>query len=200
MQIALDPPIMGIVGGGIDAQCVRCLVRCASALEPHSCSATRHACFHLGAHALRSIVALLKRKHASLTPLPLPLSRPCSCQRVAVAVRTDLPQSLLWCTVYCSEAAGAAGRQRAAAHLAAFLRRELDTALLEQRQQARSQGSGAGQQAGSSSSSHDGEEDGEGEEDEEDEAALDDYLQPPAMHRHWQPLITFVTVPELPRG
>ena len=30
-QIALDPPTMGVVGGGIDAQCVRCLLRWALA-------------------------------------------------------------------------------------------------------------------------------------------------------------------------
>lgn len=107
---------------------------------------------------------------------------------MAVAVRTDLPQSLLWCTVYCSEAAGAQGRQRAAAHLAAFLQGQLDTSALQQPQQDREAEAGA-------SEIEDGEEEEEGEEEH-----LDDYLRPPAMHRHWQPLLTFVTVPELPRG
>lgn len=121
----------------------------------------------------------------------------CSCQRVAVAQRTDLPQSLLWCTVYCSDAAGLEGRQRAAAHLAAFLQGELATSALEQQQQLRG---GPGQQPGSCDD--DGASSGgaseEAEEEEDDQ--LDDYLQPPAMRRHWQPLITFVSVPELPRG
>ncbi len=130
----------------------------------------------------------------------------CSCQRVAVAVHTDLPQSLLWCTVYCSDAAGPAGRQRVAAHLAAFLRGQLDTSLLEQQQQQQQIGS-AGQQPGggssSSSSEHAEEEDEQAASDDEqseEELELDEYLQPPTMRRHWQPLLTFVTVPELPRG
>ncbi|PRW59519.1 diphthine--ammonia ligase isoform X1 [Chlorella sorokiniana] len=150
-QIALDPPTMGIIGGGIDAQCVRCLL---------------------------------------------------SCQRVAVAVRTDLPQSLLWCTVYCSDASGAAGRQRAAAHLAAFLEGQLDTALLEQQPQQLQDSSSTEQQAGDGSGSG-GDSEEEGEEaasDGEEDLELDEYLQPPAMRPHWQPLLTFVTVPELPRG
>lgn len=119
---------------------------------------------------------------------------------MAVAVRTDLPQSLLWCTVYCSDAAGAEGRQRATAHLTAFLQGQLDTSLLEQQQGAA--GSSAEQQAGGSTASAEQDEEGAGseEEDEGEELELDEYLQPPAMHRHWQPLLTFVTVPELPRG
>jgi hypothetical protein len=111
-----------------------------------------------------------------------------------VAQRTDLPQSLLWCTVYCSEAAGLEGWQRAAAHLAAFLRGELDTSALEQ-QQGQQQGELAQQQG-----SFDGNSSGDKSAEEDEEQLLDDYLQPPAMRRHWQPLVTFVTVPELPRG
>lgn len=104
-------------------------------------------------------------------------------------MRTDLPHSLLWCTIYCSETAGAAGRQRAAAHLSAFLAGELDAAVIEGQQ-------GSGSSSGSSNGSG-----GEEEADIEDEELhLDEYLQPPPMHRHWQPLLTFVTVPELPRG
>jgi len=126
---------------------------------------------------------------------------------VAVAVRTDLPQSLLWCTVYCSDATGPAGRQRVAAHLTAFLQGQLDTSLLEQQQQQQPPIGGAGQQPGggssTSSSSEDAEEDEQAASDDEqseEDLELDVYLQPPAMRRHWQPLLTFVTVPELPRG
>ena len=115
---------------------------------------------------------------------------------MAVAQRTDLPQSLLWCTVYCSQAAGLEGRQRAAAHLAAFLQGELDTSALEQHQCGQQQGE-PGQQPGSSD---DGASSGDASEEAEEEQQLDNYLQPPAMRRHWQPLLTFVTVPELPRG
>lgn len=119
-------------------------------------------------------------------------------------MRTDLPQSLLWCTVYCSDAAGAAGRQQAAAHLAAFLQGQLDTSLLEHQQQAQAQGSSARKQPSSSGSGSSSGSESADEDDEADsvdaELELDEYLQPPAMRRHWQPLLTFVTVPELPRG
>ena len=172
-QIGLHPPTMEVLSGGLEAQCVRCLA---------------------------------------------------SCQAVAVAMRTDLPRSILWCTVYCSEAAGPTGWQQAQAHLAAFLLGQLDTSLLlqpasrleqgagggnsrqqraaaeqEQRQalgQPGRQGSGVAGASGGGSSSE-----GEGSDlDEEPEQELDDYLRPPAMRRHWQPLLTLVTVPQLPRG
>lgn len=110
-------------------------------------------------------------------------------------MRTDLPQSLLWGTVYCSEAAGAAGQRRAAAHIAAFLRGQLDTSLLQQQQEHRAaaRALGSGEDSG-------GEVGGEGGSDADDDLAVDEYLLPPAMRRHWQPLLTFVTMPELPRG
>lgn len=118
---------------------------------------------------------------------------------MAVAVRTDLPQSLLWCTLYCSDAAGAEGRAAAAAHLDAFLRGGLDTAVLEAAQRGTSTAAAA---AGSRASGSQAEVEAAAEAEEANgvDAALDDYLQPPAMRRHWQPLLTFVTVPELPRG
>jgi hypothetical protein len=120
---------------------------------------------------------------------------------VAVAVRTDLPQSLLWCTLYCSEAAGAKGRQRAAAHLAAFLRGQLDSPLLEgQVQQGGQCGAAAGEQQGGEGVKREAWEEVGEQGAQEGAGALDAYLLPPAMHRHWEPLLTFVTVPELPRG
>ena len=33
-----------------------------------------------------------------------------------------------------------------------------------------------------------------------DADAINDYLKPPVMHRHWQPLVTVVEVPALPKG
>ena len=132
-----------------------------------------------------------------------------------MAQRTDLPQSLLWCTVYCSEAAEAVhGRRAAAAHLDAFLQGLLDLAPMQQQQQQQEVAASDGAAAvpagavedgcctagsGSSRNCSDDENNAE-EEEEDDEGYLDDYLLPPAMHRHWQPLVTFVSVPELPRG
>lgn len=131
----------------------------------------------------------------------------CSCQQVAVALRTDLPQSLLWCTVYCSDAAGAEGRQRAAVHLAAFLQGQLDTSPLQQQQKQQRGGSsnetsssGRGVVRGEEGEEGEGSQELDEDEDEEGEGELDEYLQPPSMRRHWQPLLTFVTMPELPRG
>lgn len=155
-QIALDPATMGVVPGGIDAQCARCLA---------------------------------------------------SCQAVAVAVRTDLPQSLLWCTVYSSAAAGAAGPQRAQHHLQRFLDGHPP-----------GDGDSGGSSAAAAAAAD--ERPGEAEEEEEprspaaswercgassheegeEDAVLDDYLLPPEMRRHWRPLLAFVAVPELPRG
>lgn len=188
-QIALDPPTMEVVGGGIEAQCVRCLVRCAL-------------CGTLGRAACRAWMG--RGGIPWLPPSPSAPSRPArSCQRVAVAVRTDLPQALLWCTLYCSDAAGAAGRAAAAAHLSAFLAGQLDESLLrgagEQRRRQHGSGSGdaAAVEGGSDAGGSTG---GDTDDDDDDDLAVDDYLQPPAMRRHWQPLLTFVTVPELPRG
>ena len=159
----------------------------------------------------------LSGSHAVHPPPPPPPLSPvsCSCQRVAVAQRTDLPQSLLWCTVYCSEAAEAVhGRRAAAAHLDAFLQGLLDLAPMQQQQQQQEQETAARDggatlpagavedgcctaDSGSRNRSDDGNDADEGE---DDEGYLEDYLLPPAMHRHWQPLVTFVSVPELPRG
>lgn len=122
-------------------------------------------------------------------------------------MQTDLPQSLLWCTVYCSEAAGAEGRQTAAAHLEAFLAGRLDTSQLaeQRRHQASGQldaGAAAGEawDEGQDADEEQGSEEQWSEEEEEEEGKLDEYLLPPSMWRHWRPLLTFVTVPELPRG
>lgn len=94
---------------------------------------------------------------------------------------------MLWCTVYCCEAAGERGRQRAAAHLQQFLEGRMDLVALQGQAQ---------DEAGSEGEEGSGQEE-EGEEEGED---LDDYLRPPPMHRHWQPQVTFVVVPQLPRG
>lgn len=104
-----------------------------------------------------------------------------SCAAVAVAMRTHLPRSMLWATVYCSEEAGAAGLQEAGRAVAAFL--------------AGGGGLGAEEELGDEDEDEHGEEEGL-----HDDDVLDDYLLPPAMARHWAPQLTFVAVPHLPRG
>lgn len=116
-----------------------------------------------------------------------------SCQAVAIGMRTHLAQALLWATVYVSDAAGSDAWAQAAAHIDAFLEGCLETGLW-----LRGAGCGGacgGEQAAAALEGWDGQEGG----DEEDEE-LDDYLRPPDMRRHWRPLLTFVTVPQLPRG
>jgi hypothetical protein len=120
-------------------------------------------------------------------------------QAVAVAMKSDLPRSMLWCTVYCSSAAGIAGAQRAAHHLEAFLAGG-GPALTG------SHGcSGGGNAAGGKGLREGPRADlvGEAEEsDPEEDATLDpdEYLVPPPMTRHWRPLVTYAVMPELPRG
>lgn len=114
-----------------------------------------------------------------------------SCQAVAVAMRTDLPNSMLWCTVYCSEAVDAAARGDVERAVHAFLQGSMEEATGSEQAQPAADGE-AGRDARSSSTGSSA-----GEEEVEE---LDEYLVPPAMKRHWGPLLTFVTVPHLPRG
>lgn len=92
--------------------------------------------------------------------------------------------------MYCSEAAGERGRQRAAAHLHDFLEGRLDLTALEE--QPHDEAGPLGEEA--SEAELEGEAEAEGDDD------VDDFLRPPRMHRHWHPQVTFVVVPELPRG
>ena len=113
-----------------------------------------------------------------------------SCQAVAVAMRTDLRCASLWWTVYTSHSAGHLGRVAAENSLLAFL-----------------QGDGGGEtqellashSAVNRSLSNSTESDGDDE--ESVVVFVDEYLRPPVMQRHWgPPLITFIEIPELPRG
>ena len=115
-------------------------------------------------------------------------------QDVAVAKRTALPNSMLWCTTYCCGTAGAAGAQRAAHHLSAFL-----AGRLEPLPSSGTAGAAEGhhERVGSE---EEGESDAEDAGDVGEDLEPDEYLVPPPMSRHWQPLQTFVVMPELPRG
>ena len=136
-----------------------------------------------------------------------------SCHAVAVAVRCDLPQAMLGCTVYAAptghttvgqptDSCASAGRLHGQPELEET--EVLLTALLRGDMHALSQVM-SGQQAGSSDATHPGEKSREelqeaAEEAEEDDVILDTYLQPPAMSRAWQPLVTYAVVSALPRG
>ena len=136
-----------------------------------------------------------------------------SCQAVAVAVRCDLPQALLGCTVYAAatetgpadppaNGSSADGDQHGQSELQEAER--LLVALLKGDTNA---------VATAMSGEHDGPlhaaEGGElaggelpdaAEDSDEEDAPVDVYLQPPAMVRRWQPLVTYAAVRALPRG
>ena len=136
-----------------------------------------------------------------------------SCQAVAVGVRCDLPQALLGCTVY------AAGTERGPAGQHANSSRAYDgqqgqsalqeaerllTALLEGDAVAL-KAAMSGEHDGPLRAAEGGELAGaevpEAAEDlEEEDLPVDAYLQPPAMIRRWQPLVTYAAVSALPRG
>lgn len=126
-------------------------------------------------------------------------------------MRTDLPRAMLWCTVYLSGAAGAAGAQHAAQHLGAFLRGELASSAAEAcaaGSAAAAAGGAAASAEGVGSAAGGSNPEGSASESEDPEARaadledleLDEYLVPPSMQRHWEPLLCSVVMPELPRG
>ena len=123
-----------------------------------------------------------------------------SCQAVAVAHHTHLPAAMLWCTIYCSEAAGPNAWHRAAHHLSALLVDQLDTTLLQSAGMAPADAAASDAAACAAGDSSSEGSSSSASSDANDDGQLDEYLQPPDMHRHWAPLVTFVTVPQLPRG
>jgi diphthine-ammonia ligase len=113
-----------------------------------------------------------------------------SCQAVGIAMRTDVPQSMLWCHVYVSTAGGLEAREAAAAALGAFLRGiHVDTPQVED-----CCDKGCGESILEENESED-------EDNREADNELDDYLKPPCLSpRQWEPLVTFIEVPQLPKG
>lgn len=132
-----------------------------------------------------------------------------SCQAVAVAVRCDLAQALLGCTIYAAASAGGLKSEQACAPGADHRCAGLDPAarLLE----ALLAGDSGGLSGATSWHNHGlsdaadslGEPEGEVEEPagaSEENWRVDAYLQPPEMKRSWQPLVTYAVVSALPRG
>lgn len=115
-----------------------------------------------------------------------------SCDAVAVAMKTNLPQAMLWCSVYLSEeACGSSGFLASSFNSAIEVAQShLDTYLLGG--VAGLDNNKNGDDRESSSSSSDG--DGNGYDD-----ILDTYLTPPDMKRYWAPLICYIAMPVLPR-
>lgn len=104
-----------------------------------------------------------------------------SCQAVAIAVGTDLEKAMLWCTVYTSGAAGRTGRAAAGEALDAFLLGHMQDPHAAPAENADTVGSS------------------ENGDDLDADDHVDSYLLAPQLTRHWDPVVTFVEVPELPR-
>lgn len=142
-----------------------------------------------------------------------------TCQDVAVACRTDLQNSLLCCTIYTSpETPAEEIFTEVASCLNTFLNEDIHTSFRDMHLSTDRQpdnhaslssdlgtrqsvihdtASGAASAARAASS----DEDASCEDDVSIDAdAIDDYLKPPVMHRHWQPLVTVIGVPALPKG
>ncbi|WIA29375.1 hypothetical protein OEZ86_011879 [Tetradesmus obliquus] len=150
----------------------------------------------------------------------------CSCQAVAVAVRSCFANASLGLTVYLSEACAAAGGQAIvqAALQAAWADRsvldclEVPAAVLQAAAAAGGADDVAGQHAGLAAEVADhstsgggcgvaeqqqGEyEEAEDEESEDEQGCgfVDDYLKPPVVMQPLRPTVVYVTVPALPRG
>jgi hypothetical protein len=110
-----------------------------------------------------------------------------SCQAVAIAMKTDLRQGSLWWTVYTSSKAGIIGREAVKGRFNAFLSAENFM---------------MGNDGKAENMKMDEDVETNDTENESDDGLfVDDYLRAPSMpHRHWTPLVTFIEMPELPRG
>jgi diphthine-ammonia ligase len=120
-----------------------------------------------------------------------------SCDAVAVAMKTNLPQAMLWCSVYLSEEACESSSGSLASSFkcsVGLVQSHLDTYLAtgvagldgKNGDDARNSGSSI-----SSSISSD---------DDDNDDALDTYLTPPDMKRCWEPMICYIAMPVLPRN
>jgi uncharacterized protein (TIGR00290 family) len=117
-----------------------------------------------------------------------------SCDAVAVAMKTNLPQAMLWCSVYLSEEACESSSGFLASSFKSTVRlaqSHLDTYLLTNIAGLDDK-NGDDDKYSSNCSSSDG--------DDDNDDALDTYLTPPDMKRCWEPLICYIAMPVLPRN
>jgi hypothetical protein len=143
----------------------------------------------------------------------------CSCQAVAVAVKTCFASSCLGLTVYLTPAAAAAGGQQMVQAALQAVRTDrglltqpdsIPDALLAAAAAAAGVEAAAADAGGAYTGQHGavvagtGDQDGSRSEGSEDglqeEPYLDDYLRPPAVQQVQAPAVVYLTVPELPRG
>ncbi|DBA87744.1 TPA: hypothetical protein ACH3X1_004745 [Trebouxia sp. C0004] len=136
-----------------------------------------------------------------------------SCQDVAVACQSDLSNGMLACTIYLAhQPTGSETGQLISSCMSTFLSGGIDNEFANmispaeaaanadcaaQSQDESNHSAAAATAATDESHSVDHSEDSDMTADAD---ILDDYLKPPVMHRHWQPLVLAVGVPALPKG
>lgn len=142
----------------------------------------------------------------------------CSCQAVAVAVRSCFASSCLGLTVYLTPEAAAAGAQDIVQAGLQAVRQDRDLLSFPDRMPqalAAAAAAVAGADAAASAAAADGRggaaaraaeqgcgasSDGEEEDEHQQESIVDDYLRPPKVQHVLEPAVVYLTVPALPRG
>lgn len=143
------------------------------------------------------------------------LARRClkSCQDVAVACQSDLSNGMLACTIYLAQQPKSSETgQLISSCLSTFLSGAIDDefAHMSPQSEAAANADCATQSQNDSNDSaaaataatdeSDSVDHSEASDMTADADIVDDYLKPPVMHRHWQPLVLAVRVPALPKG
>lgn len=195
-QIPLDPGSMNIISNSTPG----------APLTATHASTTSRSCSAGSSHMAWTVAAQVWRTL-------------CSCQAVAVAVKSCFSSSCLGLTVYLTPAAAAAGGQQMVQAALEAVRKDrslliqpdsIPGALLAAAAAAAGVEAAPADASGASRAQHGaavagtGDEDDSGSEGSEDglqeEPYLDEYLRPPEVQQVQEPAVVYLTVPELPRG
>ncbi len=136
-----------------------------------------------------------------------------SCQDVAVACQSNLSNGMLACTIYLAQQpTGLETGQLISSCLSTFLSGGIDDEFAKMSPQSEAAANAdcathsqddCNHSAAAATAATDESDSVEQSEDSDmtaDADIVDDYLKPPVMHRHWQPLVLAVGVPALPKG
>ena len=136
-----------------------------------------------------------------------------SCQDVAVACQSDLSNGILACTIYLAQQpTGSETGKLISSCMSTFLSGGIDEEFakmgLQSEAAANADCAGNSQDdsnhtvAAATAATDESDSDDQSKDSDmtADADIVDDYLKPPVMHRHWQPLVLAVGVPALPKG
>lgn len=130
-----------------------------------------------------------------------------SCQDIGVACQSNLGNALLTCTIYTAQQGSTEEElQTIGSCLQAFLNGDMQHAYEQDSLTARSSSAaikhGILNHQAAPAAADESEDDSQyaASEATADADVIDDYLQPPIMHRHWQPLLLVARTPALPKG